>query len=473
MIARIGALFTPLLRIDAILTVLFALLLAGSSLFKGLVTDSPLALYLILFAAILLALLRLRRSKFFTSPLAQWLSITLAVIFAISVLQFFFFVPPASIWLAQQGILAPNALPSAYSESSEIQMLGRLCFIAITCFIALCISHSRRLSLIFMQSFLASVTAYVTLAFLIVAPQRFSEYFHFTHGLVNPNHTANFLCVMLLLTLWQGHRWLRQYRSKHLWRGYLRLPDALKFQYLLQLIFISFSCLLYASTLLLTHSRGGIAAGIIAALCFCAILFVKDYQKHKCKQAAEQTKYYWLMRLTPLALVLVLLLLVLVPYGNLFSATLLREGMLSGDRPAIYSATLSMIADHPFFGVGAGNFEHVFPLYRSADASTEGLIDKAHSHYLEFAAEFGLIGFLMVITTSVMLLKTLFSQLSRHQERYGLPALGISIWLLCALHSLIDFPLQIPALAAITLTFLILCSGQSDRHDTHDSAQAA
>ncbi len=60
-------------------------------------------------------------------------------------------------------------------------------------------------------------------------------------------------------------------------------------------------------------------------------------------------------------------------------------------RSGIWVSTISMIADHPFIGIGWGAFQFVYPQYTyySADSAT---IFHAHNLYLNVAAEIGIAG---------------------------------------------------------------------------------
>lgn len=61
------------------------------------------------------------------------------------------------------------------------------------------------------------------------------------------------------------------------------------------------------------------------------------------------------------------------------------------ERTRIWSKTPQIIADHPFFGVGAGNFSTVSARYNIVDAFGASFVH-AHDVVLTIAAEFGLLG---------------------------------------------------------------------------------
>ena len=63
-----------------------------------------------------------------------------------------------------------------------------------------------------------------------------------------------------------------------------------------------------------------------------------------------------------------------------------------GVRVGIWVSTISMIADHPFAGIGWGAYQFVYPQYNYYVADTNIIIYHAHNIYLNYAAEIGIVG---------------------------------------------------------------------------------
>ena len=63
-----------------------------------------------------------------------------------------------------------------------------------------------------------------------------------------------------------------------------------------------------------------------------------------------------------------------------------------GLRIGIWVSTISMIADHPFVGIGWGAFKFVYPQYNYYLQDTTQIIYHAHNLYLQTAAEVGIVG---------------------------------------------------------------------------------
>lgn len=149
-------------------------------------------------------------------------------------------------------------------------------------------------------------------------------------------------------------------------------------------------------------------------------------------------------------------------FGNVFLKTLEIEGVSGNTRLEIYSGIFPMIRDHLWLGVGLGSFPAAFMQYRPHSIFAEGMIDKAHNSYLEFAAEMGLPLFVILMGILLMMGYLLYGGVAKRKERYLTPIFGLSVLLLSGLHSLIDFPLQIPSIAALCIAIVTICASQTD-----------
>lgn len=129
----------------------------------------------------------------------------------------------------------------------------------------------------------------------------------------------------------------------------------------------------------------------------------------------------------------------------------LRAGKFDAvdDRPAVYRATVSMIAARPLFGWGAASYGTVYPLYRRPE--TAGLhFEHAHSDWLEALAQRGVVG--------TALLLFLVAGTLRPVHWPDLPA--FSGWLLagCATvvaYAALEFPFANPAVVFAWWTLLV------------------
>jgi O-antigen ligase len=114
-------------------------------------------------------------------------------------------------------------------------------------------------------------------------------------------------------------------------------------------------------------------------------------------------------------------------------------------RLMVYALLEKATADNRWLGVGYGSFAESFSLYR--DESITGFYDKAHNTYLENIFELGLLPavslFLAIAWTAFVCVRGVWVR--RRDWLY--PALGVAASVLVGAHALVDFSLQIPAVA--------------------------
>jgi O-antigen ligase len=112
-------------------------------------------------------------------------------------------------------------------------------------------------------------------------------------------------------------------------------------------------------------------------------------------------------------------------------------------------SAIRMGMERPWIGFGLGTFETAFPEFASFDLGL--VVDHAHNDWAEWFAEGGAPMLLCVLAIAV------FSARSALRCPW---AMGVPV---VFLHSLIDFPMQIPAIAAISFTMLAAASVEAQR----------
>ena len=193
------------------------------------------------------------------------------------------------------------------------------------------------------------------------------------------------------------------------------------------------------SALLLTNSRAGLVFSFIAIATLFILATIKKYLLGK-----------------KLLLSAILFGVITLFFVNLSGKVMLnRMGHASDDlvnRQAIYALTGDAISDAPLIGTGLGTFADVFNLYKRNNFANV-VYTESHNSYLENALELGIpcavilyIGFLPILWHLIIGVKT------RHKNAMY-PATGIALTLLVFLHSMVDFSMQIPAVA---FTYFIL-----------------
>ncbi len=200
--------------------------------------------------------------------------------------------------------------------------------------------------------------------------------------------------------------------------------------------------LVLATAMLLTHSRGGLSSGLagIATLLLLVSIAVRPG---------------WRTLVTTVSLAGGLLG-ALVAFSG--ADTLARFEQIAGDanleagtRLAAYELALRALADRPWTGHGYGGWEQVFHLYRDARFAT--VFDRLHNTPLEHAVELGLpaTALLYLAPLAIFALCVRGVLVRRRHQVYPLVAAAATVTM--GLHALVDFALQIPAVA---VTFAVI-----------------
>ena len=120
-----------------------------------------------------------------------------------------------------------------------------------------------------------------------------------------------------------------------------------------------------------------------------------------------------------------------------------------------------MFLDHPITGVGLGAFPTAYPAYGRSSAKNERL-EQAHNDYLQLLTDAGLIGGLLGLWFLFELVRVARKQFqtlarARGQDR-ALVVGGFVAMLGIAVHSFLDFNLQIAANALLFLVVVALAT---------------
>lgn len=131
------------------------------------------------------------------------------------------------------------------------------------------------------------------------------------------------------------------------------------------------------------------------------------------------------------------------------------QGEVSGMmRVALWMDTAKMVRDFPLWGVGLGAWSTVFPQYQEA-AVSRTYFREAHNDYVELAAETGVLGAGLLTWFFVLVAQRLRNGLraAAASVRPFFIALGGAISVM-AVHEIVDFNLQIPAIAVLFTVLL-------------------
>ena len=194
-----------------------------------------------------------------------------------------------------------------------------------------------------------------------------------------------------------------------------------------------------AMALVQTGSRGGITASIAGV----AVLAVLVLMRGRSTTAG-------------MAVLLALMAagVALFGFGDLLAARLATQGFDASDRLAVYRLTILSIGDAPWLGFGYGTFQSVFPMYRDRSVGVTGIWDKAHNTYLEIFQGMGIPFALLFLSVLAFLAFRCARAALARQSSATAPLVATSATAIVGLHALIDFSMQMQAVA-LTWTALI------------------
>lgn len=195
---------------------------------------------------------------------------------------------------------------------------------------------------------------------------------------------------------------------------------------------------LVSASLLMSHSRAGLAATLSAVLALTALIFL-----------APSTRAPWRFWFGSLVAAGGVAILVLTG-----ASTFERLDLMSIDtelRPKIDEVVLRAIHDNPLAGTGLGSFSHIFPLYQPL--TIVGFVDLAHNDYLENILELGVPAALLLFGAVLYLGARCVVGVFRRRRDVIYSCAGAAATVLIGVHSAFDFSMQIPA---VVVTYAVI-----------------
>lgn len=207
------------------------------------------------------------------------------------------------------------------------------------------------------------------------------------------------------------------------------------------LVLIGFGELILLYGLIKAGSAGGFLSLVLAVLLVGLFLILRQFS---------------VKVLTGLSIFIVIMLVSLTFYGsrelNMFE---LRENLSLSGRPDLWFSVIQMWKDFPIFGIGAGAFEWIFPMYKS-DNATPLRVFTAHSGYLHLAVELGLIGVTLILFLAVAYCRKILVILNKSEiHRHVTCSLMVGV-LAFLIHECVETNLLIPPVAVLFFSVLAL-----------------
>jgi O-antigen ligase len=141
-------------------------------------------------------------------------------------------------------------------------------------------------------------------------------------------------------------------------------------------------------------------------------------------------------------------------------------------RLGLWRRTARMIGEHPWLGVGPGNWPRLFPRFAEPDASADGVLSttlaprQAHDDYLERAAETGIPGLLALGVLWAGVLLATRARLKSRPEEASVTAAAAGSWTALSVLCVASFPFEMPgtlALSGIALGLLATDTVREER----------
>lgn len=270
-------------------------------------------------------------------------------------------------------------------------------------------------------------------------------------ALRNADHFAGYLEIVLAVAF--GLLWAEVLRSSERARHVPDRADRFERRFLP----MAWRILLWgvvAVGLVLTRSRGAILAAGFTTATLLTLGLLHTRVKRRRGTAATAS----------VALLLGILFVGAATGASPFSRFLQLDprDLSSNTRVTLWKTSLLAWEQFPFLGSGLGTFREAFRRVQPRELS--GLVEHAHSDFLQLLVTGGVIGaaLAVVLFTSlfVLLLQAWSSQ--RHREESALVLAGFGALLSLTLHGLLEFNLSIPVIPA-TLACVLGCSWAAGR----------
>lgn len=212
---------------------------------------------------------------------------------------------------------------------------------------------------------------------------------------------------------------------------------------------------LLATAVLLSNSRGGFAAVCFGLGAFVVAILLSPGVPSRVARAFA------------FAVVASGLLFVFVSGGDLLTRVASTNQVNDQIRIELTALSVTATGDAPLVGTGFGSFEQIFHVYRGDTEAFRIRSDRAHNTYLENALELGIPAASALVATVGCLAWICLMGIRRRRRGIIYPAVGLGATILVGVHSLVDFSLQIPAVAITYSLLMGLACAQSWNTEKH------
>lgn len=266
---------------------------------------------------------------------------------------------------------------------------------------------------------------------------------------INRNHFATWQGLTIVCAI----AWFHQHMSREETKPYSVPKDreAQVEEFILKAWKPMIALLLMVTALVLTHSRGGFVATLAGVT---ILLWLLDRNRANRRKSGRKM----LSRVT-VATALVVASIAFYLTSEVLLDRINRTDITTEERLAVYANINRAVGDNPVLGFGYGTFADSFRLYDQNETAFH--YDRAHNTWLENLFELGVPAAVMLFSAIFALVITCWQGVKRRHRDWVYPAAGVAASVLVGVHAIVDFSLQLPAVAMLYALIMGLACAQS------------
>ena len=204
--------------------------------------------------------------------------------------------------------------------------------------------------------------------------------------------------------------------------------------------------LLMVTALVLTHSRGGFVSTLLAII---VLLWLLDSHS-VVKKSTARIAVLSALAVSSLAFYMT---------SEILLERIERTDMSNEARVIVFENVQHGIAENPLLGFGYGTFADSFRLYDRVESPVH--YDRAHNTWLENLFELGVPAAMALFLALGGLVLTCLKGVRRRHRDWAYPAVGVAASVLVGIHAMLDFSLQLPAVAILYACIMGIACAQS------------
>ncbi len=369
---------------------------------------------------------------------------------------------PPSIWTTFPGrqVFADIAViigmeqpwrPISLSPSKTLNGLYSLLVPMATVFLYLNLEKEHRNRILNILTILMAASAALAILQILGPPRSPLYLYQITNNgsavgfFANRNHQAVMLIILIVMLGWSaGFSSSDSYKSK------IKLAISLG------------SIFILVPLILLTGSRFGLILMFPSLVMALGLIYFAKYGRSKALTSGRALGKLSLKSPTVLIVIIGGALLLLTVLAIMLSRSLAFDRLFADNnieelRVQLFPFLLSMANDYMPWGIGIGAFENVYKINEPQELLRSQYLNQAHSDWLQFVIEGGLMAIIIIAVFLVWLCKCIFSIVTIRKAAGHHKYLAVMIIFILAVigaASVADYPLRVPITMSIASLLL-------------------